>query len=501
MYREEHATFAAALPAAAPAPRTGRPLIGFNLAGLLLVALGALGPLALLFSHVGRDYGEGWNAYWTMVAMHGGQGLYPVGNPWVANNYPPLSYYVVGFFTPLVGDPIFAARLVALGAVLACAALVAAIIRQLGAGRGWALGGALLLLAFAELPFGTMFALDNPQWLAEAQTLAALWLLTRPAPRLPHFALAALLIVTSLVTKHNLLALPPAVALWLWRRDRRAALAWCLGGAMLGGLAIGLVHHLFGLAVFVEVMGFARTVDPQNWIQGALLLILLAPLGGAAWWALGGARPDPRWRLLATYAVLALINGTLQHEGAGVAVNSHFEAMAVLVVLAMAALGTRRPMAGPVPGWPLALIALPVLVCAAFEVGDATVPLSLETYRDAPRERQEWARLIGDVRAAPGPVLCEQLAPCFWAGRPFALDFFAYGQKLRTGEDPRPLMAQIMARRPALLVLDRPPGSPLRQTRLPAPFMAAIRANYHVVRQLDDGITEWAPDRAPPRHG
>ena len=35
------------------------------------------------------------------------------------------------------------------------------------------------------------------------------------------------------------------------------------------------------------------------------------------------------------------------------------------------------------------------------------------------------------IAAIPGSVACEDQALCFWAGKPFVLDFFLYSQRAR----------------------------------------------------------------------
>jgi hypothetical protein len=466
---------------------------------LVVVVVAALGPLSLLLAHVGRDYGEGWNGYWALAALRGRAALYPVGNIWVANNYLPLWFWCVGWLSRLTGDVVIAGRILALGGTLASAGLCGAIVRRMGAGPGWPTTAVLLLLGYAELPLGGMFAINNPQWLALAAILAALWLLLAPRAGLAAHIGAAGLIALALLTKHNLLALPAAVALAAWPTRPRLAVAWIGGGAVLGGLCLAGLYALFGSALFIEIFCFARTLDLQNVAQAGILLLMLLPLLMVIGLALPSRRADPRWRVLLTFLVLALVNDTAQHLGAGVAGNSHYEALAAAVVLAVALCGTMPSRAASLAAVPtraaeLALLAgLPIAVCAMGDVGDVSLGGSLRQALAAPQVRGEWGELIGDVRATRGQVLCEELAACLWAGRPMGLDFFAYGQKLRRGADPRALAQAISGRRIALLVLDRNPASSLRQTRLPAPFPALIRANYHLIRSFDNGIGEWAP--------
>src|SRR5215212_3898268 len=81
---------------------------------------------------------EGWNAYHADSAMRG-SGVYPPPDGLVANNYPPLSYYVIGWLSRLFGDPLYVGRALSLIATLAIGAAAAAVVRQFGSSRAGAL--------------------------------------------------------------------------------------------------------------------------------------------------------------------------------------------------------------------------------------------------------------------------------------------------------------------------------------------------------------------------
>ncbi|HYK80456.1 MAG TPA: hypothetical protein VEU95_12550, partial [Micropepsaceae bacterium] len=75
----------------------------------LLIALIALAYRSTLL--IAINYNEGWNAYHATAALSGGRLYYPA-NALVTNNYPPLSFIIVGMVSNIVGDAIFAGRLV-----------------------------------------------------------------------------------------------------------------------------------------------------------------------------------------------------------------------------------------------------------------------------------------------------------------------------------------------------------------------------------------------------
>ena len=77
---------------------------------------------------------EGWNAYHADQAMRG-TGLYPPPDGLTANNYPPLSYYLIGWLGRAFGDPLYVGRALSLLATLGIGAVAAAVVRQFGGTR------------------------------------------------------------------------------------------------------------------------------------------------------------------------------------------------------------------------------------------------------------------------------------------------------------------------------------------------------------------------------
>src|ERR1700753_1179675 len=78
-----------------------------------IIAFGLTAPLLTIGRYIPLDPNEGWNAYFGDAAIHGGV-LYPPADALITNNYPPLSFYIVGAIGYLTGDSIFAGRAVAL---------------------------------------------------------------------------------------------------------------------------------------------------------------------------------------------------------------------------------------------------------------------------------------------------------------------------------------------------------------------------------------------------
>ena len=461
----------------------------------LVTALAAAGPLSAIFDRSSIDYGEGWNAYWAAAAMGAGP-LYAKSHVLIANNYPPLSFYLDGLLGRLIGDNVVAGRLVATASVLVVAMLIAVIVRRMGAPWRWGVAAAILFLGYDVFYFSQFLAVNNPQWLGQAIMLAGLLPLLRMAGRSPtalRISIAAGIMVLGGLVKHNQFALPLAVTLWLLVRDRRGLGIWIAAGIGWAALAALLLFACYGSAVFVELLQFKRTTDIVNFISGLRKMGCFVVLAGVALISARTLRKDRRWALLALYAVLGLSLGALQRLGSGVYVNAHFDALIGLSILCGATLG-RAASSGRGPDRRTRSILLFALTIPLALIAGTHIQRSLRQWREQPAQTAAWETMIVDVRSAPGSVLCEVPAVCYWAGRPFSLDFFAYGQKLRTGTDPRPLARAIAMEQPALLILDAGYGKQSGEERLPSPFPSLMRSHYHLVRTLPNGIEERAPN-------
>lgn len=460
--------------------------------GVVLVLACAAGRLLLLPAHVSFNPNEGWNAFQAAHALGGGV-LYPAPGGLTGDNYPPLSFYVVGGLGRLVGDPIVAGRGVALFSLLAVAAAVFAGVRRLGApgaSPSAAALGALVFLAFNATQFRGYLAMNDPQWLAHAlMTAGFVLLIPRRAgedPGLARAAAAAALMAAGGLVKHNLVALPLAATLWLALHHRRDLLAWLAVGAAAVGAAAALMALAYGPAVFTDLLAGDRRYAVARMGKALLPVLAVTPLVALSTRLLAARRADPRLDLLLLALGLAVPLGVVQRSGEGVNVNAHFEALIVACMAGAAALQLPgRPLRGP---WRLAAWALllPFVVL---------LPLTaraerLEFAGEAAAARA-WEDMRARIAAAPGPAACETLALCYWAGKDFELDVFLYGQHVTRTRDASALLRALDAHRFAAVELDAPHAPRLGDVADPVPALVAARTR--LVFRAADGRRLYAP--------
>ena len=145
-----------------------------------LASLPAIGRvIQTIPARVSLDANEGWNAYHAAAAFGGG--LYPHPAQLFFNNYPPLSFYLVGGIGRWIGDSIVAGRLVAFVAFAALAAIAYVASRQMQCARSEASFAAALFVA-VTLSLSHYVGIDDPQFLSQAVAAAGL-LFVIPAAR------------------------------------------------------------------------------------------------------------------------------------------------------------------------------------------------------------------------------------------------------------------------------------------------------------------------------
>ncbi|ABI61360.2 Hypothetical protein GbCGDNIH2_0462 [Granulibacter bethesdensis] len=406
-------------------------LLGLLSFGLIAERVLSLG------DHLSRDPNEGWNAFQTRQALSG-QALYPPLDGLTGNNYPPLSFYIVGWTAKLTGDPILAGRLLALLSMLTVGGIIVWMIRRLmirvASPADYApwLGG-LLFMALNATLLRRYVGLDDPQWMADAVMMAGMALiLPKQAGESPSAACtvgSALLLLCGGMIKHNLLAAPLAVGIWLLLYHRRAWRIWCITALVgLAGVTV-LCLMLYGPDMMRDIVGAKRHLSILRMADKSIVpLLVLLPMLIASRPLLQMRRQDDRLDLILIFVLIALPLGIFQRSGQGVDVNAHIEA-AIALCLSVAVSGSASiPADNP---WRMRVfIAAPLLI-----VGLVAIPKIIGERRHLTDDLRAWRSMETRIAAMPGPVACEMPALCFWAGQNFVLDFFLYGQNVALSGD------------------------------------------------------------------
>lgn len=468
-----------------------------GLAALVLfcVAVQVAWPLAALTRHISLNNNEGWNAYWSTRAL-AGEPIYTDAASPLSNNYTPLSFYIVGWLGRGIGDLVLAGRLLSLAGLAGAALLVGMIASRVGKPTRWAWAGAATFLLVAVTMAYRYVASDDPQWMAEAIQLVGLLLLTPRGQTVPsrgRVAAACVILLIAGLIKHNQFALPLAITVGLAIHDRRLLATWLVTGAVSLGTILMVLDSLYGPAFIDQVAFHQRTLHLAYIIPALASLSLLVPAAIVAavyLRRLRGWKGDLRLTILATFALLAVPLGIFERFGAGVSQNAHFDAViAVAILLGVVLSSFSRRQLSTVSR--LALMTLAIAPAAGKDI--VGLHRRVDDWREMNRTDEAWREAIQFLSSRRGPIACERPALCYWAGKPYMLDFSNYGQKLRRTGDPWNLRGKIARHYFSALVIIRDDRYNHGDARLPNDYYELINRHYRVERVLPDDLYLMVP--------
>src|SRR5712691_3471972 len=392
---------------------------------------------------------EGWNAYYADAAVGGGT-LYPSPDTLIVNNYPPLSFYALGYLGKIFGDPLYVGRVLSLLATLGLGVLIARVVREIGAGWAGAALAGLWFVATMARSYNRFVGMNDPQLAGQLVMVAALlWFLVRDKagksaePPILLMALAGF-------WKHNIIAVPATVLLWLLLRDGRRALR---------PAAIGIAAAAAGLAICVAVYGdvfLANLLTPRP----HRLMRAISGIGRSQWilpalalWAIWAwsERRTFAARFTALYVGIAFAAFLLQWTGEDILDNAQFDlviATAIGIGMAFERIGATdfAKRFGVEAARATVVLILVLRLVATARIEPFLILFDpayrAQFYAHAQAARQEAAR----IAAIPGPIACDYKVICRMAGKPFVYDDFRADMLIMTGAskglDDKGLMRQ-----------------------------------------------------------
>jgi hypothetical protein len=404
---------------------------------VLLAALFLVWPVWRAFLPLEILRSEGFDAYHADTALSAPAHLYPPPDGLIANNYPPLYYFLTGGLAQLFGDAVYVGRAISLLATVGLGIAAALIVRVFGGGKTAAFLAAGWYVATMARLYDEYVGANDPQLFAHLiMAVALLWFISRyKAGR--SVEPAVLVMVFAEFFKHNVAAIPIAALIWLaladWRKGLRAALfgavamaaglatcAWLWNPYFIGDLLLPRTYRID------RALSFLRSAN--RWLFALVLWLA---------WALPERQSQAaRFTVLHVSASFALF--LLQRSLPGVGSNGQFDlvfALAIGIGLAFDRLPFYVARMGWEPGR-IRLVALAVLLAgliASPRLEFAYVLFSSD-YRAlaanyAAIARAEAARLA----AVPHPIWSWNLVITRMARKAFVYDNFKVSQMVATG--------------------------------------------------------------------
>ncbi|MGI9525395.1 MAG: hypothetical protein ACR2PG_27515 [Hyphomicrobiaceae bacterium] len=458
----------------------------------LVVVVQVLPQILMIRLIASQHYSEGWNAFHALSAFSSSP-LYPNPTELVTNNYPPTSFYIVGALGFVTGDLVVAGRIVCLLAYCVCGLNIGLVLWRLTASHFAVIFGTLFFFGYTATFFDAFTASNDPQWLAYAFMTSGL-LLFISSPRKPsRLVLATVLIFLAGMTKHSLILLPLAITIWLLAiRAKRELLIWLATSGALLSVSFLVLFIFYGSAFFYDVIGYEahrsyswdKTVRTIGWY----LPRFAAPIIACVFWSIIDRRCYSR--LISVYAFLSIGFGFYSIGGYGIHYNCFFDmviALSLVSGLLVDAIVRRsdglhveanrnsRARAGFLPLMVVLAISAPVF--ASSNKGIVKLDRRLASFSSLAASSQKDIDYLSAIR---GPVMCENLALCYWSKKDFQVDYFNAGLKIGSGLiSPEPLLNRINNRFYSAIQIESV-SIPVHPLRLPESVVKAILDNYSV---------------------
>jgi hypothetical protein len=278
----------------------------------------------------------------------------------------------------------------------------------------------------------------------------------------------------------------------------QAALVWVL--AACAGLAGGLVAMAvaYGPAAFTDILHHRRIFRAVLLLQSFERLAPMLALGVVVAVLLRRRTMGEGAVLAGLFAAIALVTGIAQRMGEGVYYNAHFETLIALCLafgLAVTpAFRTRARCFGRAlsPAALLFIAALPLVGALPWHL-----PIAWHAIADRKAQEQAWRPMIARLAAADGPVGCQFMSICYWAGHPSRVDLFNLTQSVLAGGPLGDFQAFVRQRGFALFEDD--PASFLHRDAVRQlgsdPVMGAFAGLYEPVFTGPKGTVLLAPTR------
>ena len=413
-----------------------RKKILLNSALFLLVtiaALAMLSPTYRAFFKVVISCNEGWNAFFADAAM-GKMPLYPSLDKLITNNYPPLSFYVLGSFGKLCGDPILAGRILSLLAIIIIAFCIGKIVRQFGGSLQAAVVGSAYFIGTMCLSFRWYVGVNDPQLLAQEIMIVGFFLFLRSMERDANYWLPLLIMVIAGFFKHNIITLPLSamLGLVLWRRWRALRFSLLFSGVLVA-LGLACCYGCYGADFFHNFL------TPRSWMpektMDALGDLHSLVIGIFLWLLIAWRkRQQKSVQLITIMMIMALVLGFVQRLGSGVFVNAQFD----LVMTISIAMGVGfQFLASAKKEWQqflwLLFLVAPFLVSP--NLYSFTQIFSSSGRAAMAQEEQEMNQLVEEVKIFPVDVFCESYIT-YRAGKPFFVDAFNVEERIKAKKLP-----------------------------------------------------------------
>jgi hypothetical protein len=440
-------------------------------------------PILRVFDPVPVDYNEGWNAYRQNWAAEG-LPLYAKPPGFFVTNYPPVSFYIVGFME-ILGSPTLVGRMTALlSFALACFLTGVLTIRLTRNKYSGAYAG-MCLWCWVALYAPWRIGVNEPQFLGTTFILIGLCVYMRNRRSLTGLIVSSVLFTFGIFTKLNLIALPAAVGIHIASQRRwkdllvMATVAFSFFGAMialiLSGNGLEFLSNLLCPRALLPLQGLQKSAEYVG--------IFVAPLLVAAAQTKFYPRP-PLLNLLMISLVTTHVTAVAFTIGDGVGQNIFFDSLIAMAI--WCGIGFKRAFANDgIAALRIFSVLAPLLPIALLMPNLLTSTVSRIWHEDL--IRTDYLADVALLKTLEDPIICEHIQMCYDAGKRMFYDPYFVLDQIKLGKISEDEVVSLIENKKASAVeleIARDETRIMSQSRdrFPLRFIEAMLRNYTPIR-------------------
>ncbi|NIQ13366.1 MAG: hypothetical protein GTO02_02835 [Candidatus Dadabacteria bacterium] len=374
------------------------------------------------------DYNEGWNVYHGIRAVSE-IAFYNDVPKWTPINYPPLSFYFVGFFGKLFGNPLLAGRFISILSLIITGFIVADIVRKSGGDSYSSVFSGLFCMALFSTYATHYVGMNDPQMLGHVFMMIGFLIYSYSFKN--NLFLVALFFSLGLFTKHNLIALPIAVILDLLIRSRKDFVKFIISFSLivLGFLIVvtlisgnGFVQQVFltGSRKYSLMRAIKYSFSWGKYLKIPLLVSIPAVFL---------AFKNQPFRVVSLYLFISLGAGCYFSGGSGVDINIFFDtfiSISILIGLLFSYLHNNCRVSLKHPN--LIGFSLFILLTSSILINIPAKGITTNAYASFQKKEMGFLADAEFLSNYIGPSICENILLCYSSGKNFEYDPFNVGQ-------------------------------------------------------------------------
>ena len=308
---------------------------------------------------------------------------------------------------------------------------VSSVVVMVGEGAFGAIFSGFMLIIYAGHYFQGWFAENDPQWIGIGLQLLGVIFAIRSVQdnsNAYNLFISSLFCALGFYTKHNEVSLILFIMLYLFFSDRKKTLLFSMYFFSMIFTFLFIFYIIYGYNFLYDVFLHPRIQVLHQITKASPKVKMFAPLICVSFYYFKINGLNKKTFSLLGFLIFSFLSGCYMQTGDGVSINVHLDTLIACTIISgllIKNLEIKKPLM-------LFLLSFIVFMLPTFRMVRHASQLE-KNIQNIHLEADRWQNVIRYIEQQHDLVACRMLSICFWAGKPFTVDFFNMGQYLQVG--------------------------------------------------------------------